>query len=173
MPTHLRSLAGFLCLAVTLPFSLCGAQERDASVFSRQVPVTFDDGPVALAVDRSWSLQRGLASWYGQHFHGRKTASGERFDMHAMTAAHPTLPIHSLVRVLNVANGRAVIVRINDRGPFTGRRIIDLSYAAARHLGYVARGNARVEIALLASGDKAIEPGEAVSLLVDRWTTLE
>jgi len=79
--------------------------------------------------------ERGLASWYGRKFHGRRTASGEVYDMYAMTAAHRTLPIPSYVRVSNPANGRTVIVRVNDRGPFVKGRVIDLSYTAARKLG--------------------------------------
>lgn len=89
--------------------------------------------------------QRGLASWYGRKFHGRRTASGERYDMYAMTAAHPTLPIPSYARVRNPANGREVVVRVNDRGPFHKGRIIDLSYTAALKLG-VLRGVAPVEV---------------------------
>ena len=79
--------------------------------------------------------QEGLASWYGRKFHGRRTANGEVYDMHAMTAAHRTLPLPSFARVTNPANGRSVIVRINDRGPFVKGRIVDLSYAAAQRLG--------------------------------------
>lgn len=79
--------------------------------------------------------QKGLASWYGRKFHGRPTASGETYDMFAMTAAHPTLPIPSYARIANPANGRSVVVRINDRGPFHDGRIVDLSYAAAWKLG--------------------------------------
>ena len=78
---------------------------------------------------------RGLASFYGKRFHNRKTSNGERYNMHSMTAAHPTLPFNTRLRVKNVKNGRAVVVRINDRGPFYSTRIIDLSYAAARRLG--------------------------------------
>lgn len=89
--------------------------------------------------------QRGLASWYGRKFHGRPTASGERYDMYAMTAAHPTLPIPSYARVRNPANGREVVVRINDRGPFHSSRIIDLSYTAALKLDLL-RGVAMVEV---------------------------
>jgi len=90
--------------------------------------------------------QRGIASWYGKKFHGQRTSSGERYDMYAMTAAHPTLPIPSYVRVTNLKNGKSVIVRINDRGPFHPGRIIDLSYAAASKLGYVSAGSTLVEI---------------------------
>ena len=94
----------------------------------------------------------GVASWYGRKFHGRRTASGEVYDMHAMTAAHPTLPLPSYVRVVNPANGREVVLRVNDRGPFHGGRIIDLSYAAAHRLG-VTRGPARVEVERLTFED--------------------
>jgi peptidoglycan lytic transglycosylase len=89
---------------------------------------------------------RGVATWYGRKFHGKKTASGERYDMYAMTAAHTILPIPSYARVTNLANGRSVVVRINDRGPFHADRIIDLSYAAAYKLGYVSAGSAKVEV---------------------------
>jgi len=91
----------------------------------------------------------GVASWYGQPHHGRKTASGEPFDMHALTAAHRTLPLGTRVLVTNLANGRVVEVRINDRGPTIPDRIIDLSYAAARALEAVGAGVFRVRIAVL------------------------
>ncbi len=90
--------------------------------------------------------ERGQASWYGRRFHGNPTANGERYDMYAMTAAHPTLPIPSYVRVTNLSNGRSVVVRVNDRGPFLRGRLIDLSYAAAHRLGYVNAGSAQVEV---------------------------
>lgn len=93
--------------------------------------------------------QRGIASWYGRQFHGRRTSSGERYDMYAMTAAHTILPIPSYARVTNLSNGRSVVVRINDRGPFHRDRIIDLSYAAAHKLGYAVAGSARVEVEAL------------------------
>lgn len=89
---------------------------------------------------------RGTASWYGKKFHGQKTSSGEKYDMFAMTAAHPTLPIPSYARVVNVANGKSVVVKINDRGPFHKGRVMDLSYAAAYRLGYAGAGSATVEI---------------------------
>ena len=102
--------------------------------------------------------QRGMASWYGRQFHGNRTASGEIYDMFAMTAAHPILPIPSYVRVTEVRSGRSVIVRVNDRGPFKHDRVIDLSYAAATKLGFVATGTAEVEVERItmtqvASGD--------------------
>ncbi len=90
--------------------------------------------------------QRGAASWYGSKFHGRKTSNGERYDMYAISAAHNTLPIPTYLRVTNLANGRSLIVRVNDRGPFHSNRIIDLSYAAAAKLGYADKGTTQVEI---------------------------
>ena len=103
-----------------------------------------------------WSYgydERGQASWYGEEFQGRPTSSGERFDMYQLSAAHRTLPLPSFVRVTNLANGRSVVVRVNDRGPFadTGSRIIDVSYAAALELGMVRTGTANVRV-------QAIEP---------------
>lgn len=96
--------------------------------------------------------ERGLASWYGRRFHGRSTAMGEVYDMHAMTAAHPTMPLPSYARVRNPANGREVIVRINDRGPFVRGRVIDLSYTAALKLDLL-RGVAPVEVERLTHDD--------------------
>lgn len=90
--------------------------------------------------------ERGIASWYGNKFHGRKTSNGEIYSMYAMTAAHKSLPIPSYVKVTNLDNGRTVIVRVNDRGPFHGGRIIDLSYAAAKKLDYSNQGTANVEV---------------------------
>lgn len=89
---------------------------------------------------------RGLATWYGKRFHGKKTASGERFDRHAMTAAHPRLPMGAWLRVVNPRNGRHVHVRINDRGPVSRRFILDLSEAAAERLGFRHQGAALVEV---------------------------
>ncbi|THF64648.1 septal ring lytic transglycosylase RlpA family protein [Pseudothauera nasutitermitis] len=96
--------------------------------------------------------QRGVASWYGRRFHGKPTSSGEIYDMYAMTAAHPTLPIPSYARVTSVANGRSVVVRVNDRGPFLRGRVMDLSYAAAHRLGYINAGHAEVEVELIVPG---------------------
>ncbi len=90
--------------------------------------------------------QRGLASWYGKRYHGQKTSSGETYDMYAMTAAHPTLPIPSYARVTNVGNGRSVVLRINDRGPFRSGRVIDVSYVAAHKLGFLQAGQAQVDV---------------------------
>jgi rare lipoprotein A len=90
--------------------------------------------------------QRGVGSWYGKKFHGQKTSSGEPYDMYKMTAAHPTLPIPSYARVTNLSNGKQVIVRVNDRGPFHSSRIMDLSYTAALKLGYLGSGSGQLEL---------------------------
>ena len=103
-------------------------------------------------------LKQGIASWYGPDFHGKKTASGEIYDMYAMTAAHKTLPISSYARVTNLENQRSVIVRINDRGPFHGKRVMDLSYAAAKKLDLQEAGTGAVEI-------KALAPEQALAQL--------
>ncbi|OAJ52568.1 hypothetical protein A6V36_14290 [Paraburkholderia ginsengiterrae] len=112
-----------------------------------------DDGELssmaACACGKSFE-QTGRATWYGNLFHGRRTASGERYDMHAFTAAHRTLPLGACVRVTALGSARSVIVRINDRGPFVRGRIIDLSYAAAQSLGMVAAGNAQVKLERIA-----------------------
>ncbi len=94
-------------------------------------------------------VARGIASWYGEKFHGHKTSNGETFDMYAMSAAHKSLRIPGYAKVTNLDNGQSVIVRVNDRGPFHGDRLIDLSYAAAKKLDYHDRGTARVEVAAI------------------------
>lgn len=100
--------------------------------------------------------QRGVASWYGKRYHGQKTSSGEVYDMYGLTAAHTILPLPSYARVTNVANGKSVVVRVNDRGPFHEDRLIDLSYAAAHRLGLIGQGSGMVEV-------EAILPGEPSS----------
>ncbi|HCT99441.1 MAG TPA: septal ring lytic transglycosylase RlpA family lipoprotein [Methylococcaceae bacterium] len=99
--------------------------------------------------------RHGVASWYGAEFHGKKTATGELFDMYAMTAAHNTLPIPSYAQITNIANHRTVIVRVNDRGPFYDHRILDLSYSAAKQLGMASTGTSEVMI-------QTIEPEQAL-----------
>lgn len=107
--------------------------------------------------------ERGVASWYGEKFHGHRTSNGEVFDMYQASAAHKSLPIPSFLRVTNLDNNRSIIVRVNDRGPFHGERLIDLSYAAALKLGYADRGTARVQLdAIIAGGgerDRIANPG--------------
>jgi rare lipoprotein A len=97
--------------------------------------------------------ERGVASWYGKKFHGRRTSSGEPYDMYAMTAAHKTLPLPCYLRVRNLENGRSAIVRVNDRGPFLHNRLVDLSYAAAAKLGIVGSGTGLVELEVVTAAD--------------------
>ena len=96
---------------------------------------------------------RGLASWYGKRYHGKQTSNGETYDMYSMSAAHTVLPLPSYARVTNLSNGRSVVVRVNDRGPFHDKRVIDLSYAAAYKLGFVNEGSTMVEIEAIIPGD--------------------
>ena len=106
--------------------------------------------PGQSAKSKVLAREKGIASWYGGKFHGRKTASGERYDMNKMTAAHKTLPFGTRVRVTNLDTGRKVVVRINDRGPFVRGRVIDLSRAAARKVDMIQAGTARVLVEVLA-----------------------
>ena len=101
---------------------------------------------------------RGIATWYGRRYHGKPTSSGEAYDMYAMTAAHTVLPIPSYVRVTNLANKKSVVVRVNDRGPFIGNRLIDLSYTAAYKLGLATAGSGMVEVEVIIPGSP--EPGK-------------
>ena len=130
--------------AVPRPEPLLARANRPYVVFERQYQPM-----VVLSPFR----QRGVASWYGRKFHGRRTSSGEVYDMYAMTAAHPTLPIPSYARVTHLASGRSVVVRVNDRGPFLHDRVIDLSYTAAARLGYAGAGSAQVEVELITRFD--------------------
>jgi rare lipoprotein A len=124
-------------------------------------PTSLPGQPKPYRVDGTWYSpmphakgfnQLGIASWYGKKFHGRKTSSGEIYNMYAMTAAHKTLPLGTWVQVRRLDTGRQIVVRINDRGPFIRNRIIDLSYTAAKKLGIVGSGTARVEV--LALGER-------------------
>ena len=110
-------------------------------------------GPVTMPPPKAQpgAVQKGQASWYGEWHHGRRTASGEVYDMHRLTAAHPALPLGTRVLVTNLQNGRSVEVRVNDRGPTVAGRIIDLSYAAARALGAVAAGIVPVSVRVLST----------------------
>jgi rare lipoprotein A len=107
--------------------------------------------------------ERGVASWYGEPFHGRRTASGEIYDMHALTAAHPTLPFGTVIAVRNLDNGQRVEVVVTDRGPFAGGRILDLSYGAALALDMARAGLARVEVTVLVAGDGVRRPAAVLA----------
>lgn len=130
-----RILAACFVIAPALAACQHGATETVSAVAPRPSPARAD--------------QVGLASWYGAGFHNRRTASGERFNPRALTAAHPSLPIGTVLRVTNLANDRHVDVRVNDRGPFTGRRIIDLSRASAQQLDMIRAGQSRVALTVL------------------------
>jgi rare lipoprotein A len=127
-----------------------GASRPYVALGRGYTPIT-DDRPV---------VQRGQASWYGRQFHGNRTSTGEIYDMFAMTAAHPTMPLPSYARVTNLRSGATVIVRVNDRGPFRDGRVIDLSYAAAMRLGVVANGTAEVEVRRITHAEIAAGPGQ-------------
>jgi rare lipoprotein A len=110
-------------------------------------------------------VQRGVASWYGRDFHGLATSSGEQYDMHAMTAAHTTLPLPTWVEVTNLVNGKRVVVKVNDRGPFVDNRLIDLSFAAATELDMVRTGTTRVEVRAIAPPLDSFRAGSTVAAL--------
>jgi peptidoglycan lytic transglycosylase len=121
----------------------------------RKEPLSRYGNPVSYVVDghryftltrRTGYVERGIASWYGTKFHGQRTSSGEVYDLYKMTAAHKTLPLPTYARVTNLQNGRSIVVKINDRGPFHPNRIIDLSYVAAARLGILATGTGMVEV---------------------------
>lgn len=120
--------------------SMPAADSKDA-----KSPSLADAQPID-AADASDFRQTGRASWYGRDFHGRRTANGERFNMNALTAAHRTLPLSSFIRVTNPSNGKWVVVKVNDRGPYKRGRVLDLSYAAAKVIGLVHAGTGRVKI---------------------------
>lgn len=132
--SRLHARAGLtLALAVGLWLGGCAAP-------SRTDPSVPDAGQISTEMDA------GMASWYGERFHGKRTASGEAFNMNEFTAAHKTLPFGTQVQVRNLDNGQEVVVRINDRGPFTRGRVIDLSRAAAQAIGLIQTGTARVAV---------------------------
>ncbi len=114
-------------------------------------PYTVDAKTYVPAYAAAGFTERGIASWYGPKFHGKRTSSGERYDMYKMTAAHKTLLLPTYVSVRNLKNNRRIVVRVNDRGPFIGERIIDLSYAAAKKLDLVQAGTGMVEVTVLAA----------------------
>lgn len=130
-------------------------------------------GPSAMrAVEAGW-LQEGEASWYGPGFHGKQTASGETYDMEAMTAAHPELPFGSRLRVINLDNGLETRVRVNDRGPFARNRVLDLSRAAAREIDMLGPGTARVRIEVLDSVAELPAPSPAPAVIPDTCTLVQ
>ena len=157
-----------LLAATALSLAACGTlgfggASKTGGSGRAAVPVVTDPAPIVSGTMRPYQIrgrwyrpeeqpnydETGLASWYGDAFNGRPTSTGERFDMHAMTAAHKTLPLPGLVEVTNLANGRTVVLRVNDRGPFVDGRIIDLSRGAASELGMLQQGVGRVRVRYL------------------------
>jgi rare lipoprotein A len=136
-------------------------RDEPLAAFANRPYVVFKRAYAPANERKPWR-ERGMASWYGRKFHGRPTATGEKYDMYSLTAAHRTLPLPSYVRVTNLTNRRSIVVRVNDRGPFLRNRVIDVSYAAAAKLGFAGTGKALVEIeAILApSGIAANESRE-------------
>ncbi len=148
------------CLLLTLATLLIHPCAQASQSWSRtQEPYVIDDKTYYPVPSSEGFNEQGQASWYGSPFHGRKTSNGEVYDMHSLTAAHKTLPMDTVLMVKNLENGKNTLVRVNDRGPFVGGRIIDLSYKAARDLGVVGNGTATVAIVALAEG-KIMEEGD-------------
>jgi len=144
----LATRAALVAFALALPL---GSAQADRPSSAPGV------GDITAAIGRGIAtVQEGVVSWYGAQSHNRKTASGERFDSGALTMAHPSLPFGTVARVTNLRNGRSVVVRVNDRGPFVGKRIADLSEAAATEIGMLRKGLAKVRIEVL--GDGKAEP---------------
>lgn len=155
-----KAWRGALAAALLGALSACGGVALPGPA---RLPVVTDPAPIVSGTMRPYQIrgrwyrpaeqpgydESGLASWYGDQFNGRPTATGERFDMHALTAAHKTLPLPGLVEVTNLANGRRVVVRVNDRGPFVDDRIIDLSRGAAEALGMISAGVGEVRVRYL------------------------
>lgn len=142
------------------PQSLSPGSEEDASPKVGQATGSVADGkPHQVQPAAYGKVEKGTASWYGKRFHGRRTSSGERFDMHAMTAAHKHLPIASLIQVTNLDNGLSTVVRVNDRGPYCANRVLDLSYAAASQLDMLQKGSAKVRIQVIDSAIPDLDEG--------------
>jgi len=146
-----RRLAESLAIILSVASLGAGAASGPSSLEAAKVtkaPVTQISGHTTKKPKKSQPYQVGTASWYGEYFQGKQTASGEPYDMRDFTAAHPSLPLGSFVKVTNLRNGKAVVVRINDRGPVVDGRIIDVSYNAARSLGFKERGIQKVRLDL-------------------------
>lgn len=158
-PTQKNARAQFLHSALVFTIVCCFVVTALPAAAASRRPAT--QAPYVINKKRYFPIpnargynEKGYASWYGKKFHGRRTSNGEIYDMHAMTAAHKTLPMNTMLLVKNIDNGRQTVVRINDRGPFVRGRIIDLSYKAAKTLGVVRNGTARVHITALAEKNK-------------------
>jgi rare lipoprotein A len=167
-PFVLAICAAFLLSACAeTQFVMHGAKELTGSANSSKVAKTKGRYKVGnpYQIKETWYYpaenfkyaETGIASWYGPQFHGKRTANGETFDMNSLTAAHRTLPMPSAVRVVNLTNGRSIILRVNDRGPFARSRIIDLSRRAAQLLGFQRQGTARVRVEIVADESRQLK----------------
>ncbi len=136
----------FLTLHLLMSVFLGGANASYERRLQTRNPFLFDNALPSPSFSGNGYSETGVASWYGPDFHGKRTSSGERYDMHALTAAHRLLPMDTLLLVKNLDNGRETIVRVNDRGPFVKERILDLSHGAAKALRVVGKGTARVKV---------------------------
>ncbi|MDP1784697.1 MAG: septal ring lytic transglycosylase RlpA family protein [Sulfuricurvum sp.] len=136
-----------------------GIKKKNGELMASMRPYTVFGKEYCPTVVRVGDTMNGRASWYGSDFHGKSTCNGEAYDMYAMTAAHKTLPMNTVVRVTNLENNQKTVVRINDRGPFVESRIIDLSYSAAKEINLLARGSAPVSLEVL-----GFEPSDAKSI---------
>lgn len=145
------SMCAFLmagCSKTVASYSSSGSAPRTQNGFKVGNP--YKIGGKWYTPTESYSYdETGISSWYGDEFHGKRTANGELFDKNALTAAHPTLQLPSLIRVTNLENGRSAVLRVNDRGPFSKSRLIDVSHKSANVLGYAAQGTARVRVQVL------------------------
>lgn len=144
-----RSLRFPIVAMIIVATAFFVATARTGSAVHAAVPQALNDRSPSLHEHRQHWFEFGRASWYGHALQGLPTATGEAYDMNAMTCAHRTLPLGSLVRVTNLRNHRSLVLRVNDRGPMVETRVVDLSYAAAKRLGFSARGTAKVRIDLV------------------------
>jgi len=187
MRRQFRFPKGMFVVAAALLLSACGSLGLGGRDGGAPVPIVRDPAPIVSGTMRPYQIrgrwyhpaeqpnydETGLASWYGDAFHGRPTATGERFDMDGMSAAHKTLPLPGLVEVTNLANGRRVVLRLNDRGPFIDNRIIDLSRGAARELDLINQGVGRVRVRYLGLAPRGGGIGEGRSYAAARPQAVE
>lgn len=167
-------MRGLTLICVAAALAGCGAPAIETALVSSEIPAAGARSKTGNSPYRVYGVtyvpmdsahgyrEEGVASWYGKKFHGRRTSSGERYDMYQMTAAHKTLPLPTVVKVTNLNNRKSVIVKVNDRGPFVGRRIIDLSYAAASELDLVKPGTGPVLVEAINTTPGSV-PGRASS----------
>jgi len=142
-------LVGLVFLSLIINIEVCFAGSNNPAT---QAPYVINSKRYYPIPSSNGYRERGIASWYGEDFHGRMTSNGETYDMYAMTAAHKTLPMNTMLMVKNLDNGKKTMVRVNDRGPFVRGRVIDLSYKAAKMLDVVGNGTAKVDLVALAEG---------------------